>query len=60
MHTEIFMMIYELFPHDSYNFHIINMTDFMKASNDLSHFSMFSTNVPCVDISDVIKPELTL
>lgn len=34
------MMIYELFPHDYYNFHIINMTDFMKASNDLSYFSL--------------------
>lgn len=38
MHAEIFMMIYELFPHDYYNFHIINMTDFMKASNDFKSF----------------------
>lgn len=44
MHTEIFMMIYELFPHDFYNFHIINMTDFMKASNDLRHFSLETVN----------------
>lgn len=44
VHTKIFMMIYESFPRDYYNFHIINMIDFMKASNDLSHSSLEIVN----------------
>lgn len=42
--TKIFIMIYESFPRDYYNFHIINMIDFMKASNDLSHSSLEMVN----------------